>query len=338
MTFATIALGAALQAAASDPAVPTAIEHAIVEYQCRATEAINGSGSEADQKCYRDQLAALRTEFGRDLSRVTVAERDTLDATCGQFTDVRKRDAYVACLDGQLTSLRTRRSRGKRASATDAAVPAVAETAAADNAVPVPMPATPESSSSMLWIAGALATVILLAGAALIAARTRVRHKCRTCGAAVEGTGDLCPKCRHDAAEALRRAASQRTEEERADRERRRRLMDAEAEQRREQARQEEEARAREEAEARRQEEMVRERREEEARTRRQFGAADDPFDAHATLGVPRDASRQDIEAAYQAARQKYDVSLVEFLGPELQEHYKAKAAAVERAFKLLTE
>ena len=53
-------------------------------------------------------------------------------------------------------------------------------------------------------------------------------------------------------------------------------------------------------------------------------------------LGVPHDASVADIEAAYQAARVKYDLELVADLGAELQAHYKRKGQAVERAYESL--
>jgi preprotein translocase subunit Sec63 len=53
---------------------------------------------------------------------------------------------------------------------------------------------------------------------------------------------------------------------------------------------------------------------------------------------VPRDASEEDIRAAYQEARLKYDPDQVTHLSADVQEHFKAKAQAVDRAHKNLTE
>jgi preprotein translocase subunit Sec63 len=61
-------------------------------------------------------------------------------------------------------------------------------------------------------------------------------------------------------------------------------------------------------------------------------------FDPYAVLGVPRDASEEDIRAAYQEARLKYDPDQVTHLSADVQEHFKAKAQAVDRAHKNLTE
>jgi hypothetical protein len=42
------------------------------------------------------------------------------------------------------------------------------------------------------------------------------------------------------------------------------------------------------------------------------------------------------IEAAYQQARAKYDLELVADLGVELQDHYKRKGQAAQRAYEML--
>jgi curved DNA-binding protein CbpA len=60
-------------------------------------------------------------------------------------------------------------------------------------------------------------------------------------------------------------------------------------------------------------------------------------FDPYAVLGVPPDASIEDIGVAYQKAKLKYDPDQVEHLSAEVQEHYRAKADAVERARQELT-
>jgi hypothetical protein len=91
-------------------------------------------------------------------------------------------------------------------------------------------------------------------------------------------------------------------------------------------------------------EENARERREqEEARQdseARQPGpiVAPEASDPHAVLGVPQGASKEDIAGAYQEARLKYDPTQVTHLSNEVQEHFRAKAEAVELAHQKLTE
>ena len=60
--------------------------------------------------------------------------------------------------------------------------------------------------------------------------------------------------------------------------------------------------------------------------------------DPYAVLGVPRDASKEDISAAYQRARSKYDPDQVTHLSAEVQEHFKTKAQEVARAHQKLSE
>jgi hypothetical protein len=162
------------------------------------------------------------------------------------------------------------------------------------------------------------------------------------CGDAVPQAGDLCPKCRHEAAEALRQAAAARANEERAKAEEQRRESEREEERRRHRARDEEAARVRQQEETRRREEdaLRRQKEEEESRQRSRAAgdAAEDAFDPYTVLGVPRDASREAIDAAHQQGQLKYAPEQVAHLGSELQEHYKRKAEAVERAYKILTE
>ena len=164
--------------------------------------------------------------------------------------------------------------------------------------------------------------------------------KCRVCGEEVRGAGELCPKCRHETAEALRRAVSERADQERALQEEPRRREDEE-EQRRHIPRQEEDACLQQEEEARQREEDARqrEREEEDARQRKQATlVAEEVFDPYVVLGVPNDASKEAIHAAYLEAKAKYALDQVEHLGVELQEHYRGKAQAVDRAYQMLTE
>ncbi len=59
-------------------------------------------------------------------------------------------------------------------------------------------------------------------------------------------------------------------------------------------------------------------------------------FDPYAVLGVTPAATADQIRAAYEQAKAKYDASQYEHLGGELQAHFRAKADAVERAFQML--
>jgi preprotein translocase subunit Sec63 len=63
---------------------------------------------------------------------------------------------------------------------------------------------------------------------------------------------------------------------------------------------------------------------------------AEDVFDPYAVLDVPGDASKEAIHAAYLEAKAKYDPDHVSHLGMDLQEHFKLKAQAVERAYQML--
>ena len=312
---------------------PTAIEHALVEYLCRTVQRPAMIGTEEYQRCYASQLSTLREPFGRDLSSLTAADRKTLDSTCGQMQATRGRDAYLACLYGQLMTLKERRSRGKPP--VTAEVPAVPPAPVEDAATAVaPVPVPEPSSSTLWWVVGAIAAAAGAGGVAFVAMRSkRPQQVCRGCGAAVEGSGDLCANCRHEAADARRRAIAERVEEERALQEKVRRDAQVQEEERyRELQRREEELRLRAEEERRTQEERERRLR----AAQRDEVAAAGAFDPHEVLGVAPDATRDAIRAAYQQARAKYDPREYEHLGVELQEHFRAKAAAVERAYQML--
>jgi hypothetical protein len=171
--------------------------------------------------------------------------------------------------------------------------------------------------------------------------------KCRVCGNVPE-SGDLCQQCRHEAAEAVRRAAAEREEEQRArerasEEEERHQNAVAEAA-RRQTIRHQRVAHLRQEEHERQQElarqEEGRRQREDEARAKRQsVDPPDDEFDPHDVLGVPKGASLELIRAAHEEAKAKYDPKLaVDFGGAELQAYFEAKMKAVDRAFQLLTQ
>ena len=164
-------------------------------------------------------------------------------------------------------------------------------------------------------------------------------------------SGALCPACRHDAAETLRRAAAERTTQlardaeqrgQQRQEEERRRLKALEDE--REQQRKQEEARllGLQEAARRREEDARRLQVEKDVLQPSQFtvasGIGKDALDPYAVLGVPRDSSVEKIRSAYKEANLKYNMDQVAHLSDELQQHFKVKAQAVERAYQILEE
>jgi hypothetical protein len=313
-----------------DPAPPTAIEQALIEHNCGRVM------TDAHQQCLSASLASMRADFGRDLTRLSTAERRTLDAACNRLRTEQGRDAYLDCLGNQLVALRNRRRPAKSATPE---VPALPPPSTGERAADPVAPARPASSWSGVWIGGAAVVLLAAAAGAFLVARTRRArsHKCRVCGEDVREAGDMCQTCRHEAADTLRRAATERADQERAQQEEQRRRQEEE-EQRRLKARQEEEARLQQQEEARQREEIARQQEEQEAARRRSQPAvvAEDVFDPYAILGVSRDASKEAIDAAYVEAKSKYDLDHVSHLGVELQQHYKGKAEAVDRAYQIL--
>ena len=316
----------------TDPAPPTALEQALIEHLCRSVL------TDAHQDCLSAQLNTLRTNFGRDLTRLSSAERRVLDSACNRIRTEQGREAYLDCLGGQLVVLRNRRRPAKPAVPDAPALPAPSTSEPSVNPAP---PAAPATSMSYIWIGAAAGTLLVAAGGALMAVRARrpPPRKCRICGEVVPEAGDLCQKCRHEAAEALRRAAAERADQERVQEEEPSRRRESEEEQRRQKAQQEEAARLQQQEELRQREEDERQQEKEGARQQTEpTVVAEEVFDPYAVLGVPRDATKEAIHAAYLAAKSKYDLNNVDHLGAELQEHYRVKAQAVDQAYQMLTE
>jgi hypothetical protein len=349
--FAALAVCAAAvparaQTTAQEP--PSPIEQAVMEQRCSMSRVPGVTATDAYQTCLSSQIASLRSDFGVDLKKLTPAERKGLDALCSRVQVAEGRDAYVGCISRQLAALHTKRA-GTAAPAVAPAPPGTADPraptgtpAASDSSVPSSAPPPAAGVPMAAWV-GAAALVAALGGGVLMMRKRARPTTCRTCGAAVGGAGDMCPKCRHEAAEALRRAAVERDERQRAlaEEERRRAAFDEEQRQARahadEQAVREFEERMRQEAAARTREEEER-RREEERRERARFGSADaEAFDPHAALGVAPGAPEAAIHAAYQELKAKYDPDVVAHLSEEVQAHYRTKAEIVERAYRLLS-
>ena len=344
------ALGAAQQAGTSEETAATPIEQALIEHVCSVVPPSGGPESDRYLVCLRSQLSSLRADFGRDLGRLSAADRKTLDSVCNRVRNAQGRDAYLDCLGAQLLSIRNKRSRGTSPPAPEAApLPTPAEIAAPGGAPPALPPTAFDlvivfAGSAGVWIGAIVLIVLAAGGGALFFLKTRrASHKCRVCGSDVPAAGDLCQKCRHEAAEAVRRAAAERAEQARAQEAEQKRQKEQEEEQRREKAQQEDEDRLLHEHQQRQEEARKRaegeRRQEEEAREQRQSAVVpQEEFDPYAVLEVARNASKDDIRAAYEEAKAKCDPAQVAHLGDEVQEHFRLKSQAVERAYQILTK
>lgn len=341
-------------ASALPPPVATPLEQAVIEHACRLPGQAMRT-ADAYESCLASQLDGLRAEFGRDLKKLSAGERRTIDRACTALRTERGRDAYVACLDDRLTALVAGRGRTRPAVSLAAPPPVTPiELAPIPAASPeVPVQADAPTSSGMRWVG----LFLVLLGAAGVAAWWKSRQRpaialCRVCGQLAQ-SGDLCAACRHEAAETQRRAVAERgavqvtghhaaiahsdahdsisperdghqREVEQVDLDERRLALER-ADALRVQQEQEREAVRRRQAEHR-----------EWQAAAASVIADEEAFDAHAVLRIAADATPEQIRAAYDEARQKYAPEQVAHLGIELQNHYRKRAEAVERAFELL--
>ncbi len=334
------------QAVAPEPVAPTPIEQALMEFGCR----VPGQATAAPpiyEACLRAQLLSLRTDFGRDLQKLSAVERKAIDTACSAVRTVRGRDAYVGCMSHQLTTLHDKRVKATPVSPV-AGAPTEPQPASMEQ-VAAMLPSLTEppltESSGAWWVALLAFAAAGGGGWYVLAGRTRPSavHLCRVCGGAAGPTGDMCAGCRHDAAEAQRRALAERAEQQRAVADEARRAQEeAEARLRHE----EEDARRvtllAKEAELARQQEEARQRDEEVRRWQAQAVAAiagpvETTFDPLAVLGLSASPTDEQIRTAYDEARAKYAPDQVSHLGMELQDHYRKKLEAVERAFERLS-
>ena len=175
----------------------------------------------------------------------------------------------------------------------------------------------------------------------------RLRRRCCRARAILRG---MPARSRGGAAARGRRTRRTRQRAEEAEQRQQREQAD---QQRQDALRQEEDERLRQLDEQRRPEDEERRREEdarhEEAEARRQSrGAAapgvrdvsdegDSEFDPYLGLGLPPDATADQVRAAYEEARQKYDPDLVEHLGFDVKEHFAERFKTVERAYRMIT-
>lgn len=352
---------------------PTPIEQAVIEHACRVPGQAMQTVDSYDA-CLADQLAGLRVEFGRDLKKLSAAERRTIDRACTALRAERGRDAYIACLDDRLTALVIARGR-TRPAVTLMAPPPLPH---ADPVVPplagvTSAPAGEAAGASSIWLwTGLIVTLIAMAGAFGVW-KTRQKPRlvlCRVCGE-LANAGDLCAACRHELADSQRRAAAERAEQAdqaeqagqagqagqahpMAERAAQAQTM-AQAAALPVQAAQpvQDEPQARQGQAHVPPETPALEPRTEPARRGRdadrgadhrrwQEAAAATISDADTVtpndvLAVAADATADQIRAAYDAALAKYAADQVAHLGIELQDHYRRKREAAEHAFQVLS-
>lgn len=337
--FAFVAIAAAQQAASPDPIGPTPIEQALMEHVCGPARPTGSTFTEQYEACLKGQLESLRLDFGADLKQLSKAERKTLDTTCSKNREL-GREEYVTCLSDQLVALSRKKKPAKRQAAEENAVPPPTIEEPSVSVTPV----APRPYGSLVWwIGGAIVVLVAAGGGVLLTRKPRpVARNCKVCGLVAE-SGDMCTTCRHEAADALRRGATERMEELKAQEEQhRQRQLD---EEQRQQIAMEEDRIARlrqdelsQQKELARREEERRLREEEERLRSLDATASNEAFDPHVVLGVPRDARPDQVLAAYEEAKAKYAPDLVADLPMEVQAHFKAKGAAVERAYQALTK
>jgi len=330
----------AAQDAEPDTRPPTTIEQALAEHVCGATP--SSSTGDIREPCVHAQRRALRSEFGYDLGRLSAGERGELDARCSRLRSPERVAPYLNCLTAWLVAMREARPH-------DAAAPRDAEVFGVISAAtsPVPRPQEPRRATSVIvWV---MLGIVGGAGAAvggfyLKKQLSRVEPTCQRCGAALKAAASLCPPCRHEMGLAAKQAIADRAAEKQAE-EIRRRTEQQQAEERQRLA----EAQA---AQEQQRLDETRSRLEREARERPQAPAQPleagpvgaDPYefaaivetDPFKILGVAREATPAEIEAAYRKCAAKYDESSVAHFGDGVRAHYKAKADAVERAYAAL--
>src|SRR5438093_10578379 len=228
--IAVFAVGMGPQVDRPDAEVTTTIERALMERACVATETVSAE-SAAHQRCLDAKLLSLRSDFGRDLSQLSAPDRRRIDANCSRLRASDQREAYLDCLSAQLTVVHSRQNRGKTPTTEEAVVALAATPESAALAASQQIPRA--SSWGVFALVGGSAAALLIAGAgAFVALKSRrTTHPCRACGVVVVDS-DLCPTCRHEAAEALRRAAGERVQTQKALEEEERRQRESEAEER----------------------------------------------------------------------------------------------------------
>jgi hypothetical protein len=215
-SLAALSLGATLAAVPAqdrtpDSRPPTALETMLAQYVCDLPSSTGPVDDSAREQCTGAQRQTLRAEFGYDLSRLSIAERGKVDAACSHLRAKVEVEPYLKCLAYGLASIRPGWAPEQLTQLSLApAIPV---------ATPKPNTATTPRRSSVFApvLAGAALAVVGVAAVVVMTRRRRPARLCRECGTAAEGTGDLCPDCRHRAAAALKQANIDRAENELAE-------------------------------------------------------------------------------------------------------------------------
>lgn len=302
--------------------------------------------SDAHEQCAALQFQALRAEFGYNLGRLSATERGKVDSTCSRLRRPENVDPYLNCVTALLVAVREQRRGADGIAPGTSALSFGVPSLPARPSAPAP---APRHVSLIVASVFGFAVVIAAGAAGVVRVKKASRHTprvCQKCGEALNAAGDLCASCRHDAGIAAKQAIAERAAEERAEQERLRRERES-AEERQQQL----ERQAAEQAAELERFEQARRHAEQNRRDSepvavsvpsKPIGAdVEDPpaseLDPYAVLGVSREASRQEIDNAYCAAASKYDETQVAHLGDAVQAHYRAKAEAVEQAYRTLT-
>ena len=355
LTIACVAPVRAMADDVADDRPPTSLEQTLAEHVCSHVQSTDPQ-NDVHEQCVSLQFHALRSEFGYDLDRLSPSERGRVDATCSRLRRPESVEPYLNCVTSFLVA-----AREQRRGADGMAPAAIGEVAFGIPSIPTHSSAPPPSGGHWGLVLVILFVVAAVAGGGAFAylrfkKRTPVvKRLCQKCGEALNASGDLCSACRHEAGIAAKQAIAEKAAEERAELERKR-FEREQAEERKRQLEQQV-ADADRQEEVRRQDEV---RRQEEFRRHQAAAAASVPatapvplpvaaigaevddeapveHDPYRVLGVQRDASRQEIDSAYSVAVSKYDETKVAHLPDAIQQHYRAKAEAVEQAYRSLT-
>ena len=351
MCLATPASSRADQTADDRP--PTSLEQTLAEHVCSGVQTTDPR-DDVHERCVGLQFHALRAEFGYDLDQLSSSERGRVDSTCSRLRRPENVEPYLNCVTSFLVA-----AREQRRGASGMAPASLGDIAFGIPTMPTQSSAPPPARGRFALV---LVTLVLLAAVAAAVAvwffkfrkRTPVAQRlCQKCNEPLKTAGDLCSTCRHEAGIAAKQAIAERAAEERAELERKR--VDREQAEERHRQLEQQVAEAQRQEETRHQDELRRQaefqRHQAQAASAPQPAAApvavaaigaevdyeapaeDDPY---ALLGVKRGASRQEIDRAYCLAASKYDETQVAHLGDAVQQHYRAKANAIEQAYRSL--
>jgi hypothetical protein len=338
------------QGQASTPA-PTHIaddEWAMIELACRKQQQSHSHSAYMD--CLSRQVKALEASPGKpSLASLTSEERGRVQAACASERLHMGPAAYYDCLFKQkLVALtgtpgkppgpanasdqatgnagaaeaRSTPMQASSSSRTSQPVSGTSAQAAKQQNQPAPQDTAANLGSNSAPAAAATPALtrsrlevlaIVLVGAIVVWLSWSVYRgfrgpKCAKCGRRFQGAGAYCAKCLAALRERVRQDAAQERhadEQARADENRQRQEGAWEDQQRVQQPKNNE---------------------------------ADNAFDPYVVLGVARDASKEEVRAAYLQQIAKYHPDKVAHLGADLQELAKQKAQALNRAYEALLQ